>query len=69
LDDDGAYDDDEEERVVEEVLEDIDFCMFQFPCINLIEYLQQHKHIKEYGVMSPSFLRPLPHFNGGRDTQ
>jgi hypothetical protein len=40
LDDDGTDDDDEEEGIVEEVLEDVDFCVFKFSGVDLVEDLE-----------------------------
>jgi hypothetical protein len=40
LDDDCCDQDDQEQRIVEEVLEDVGFSGFQFSGVDLVEHLQ-----------------------------
>lgn len=51
--------DNEEERVVEEVSEDIKLCFLEFSGINLIEDLHQDKSVKEDAVMLSGLCIPL----------
>jgi hypothetical protein len=59
LDDNCTDDDNQKEGIVEEILENIGFRVFQFPRINFIKYLQQHKHIEENRVMLTRLFSPL----------
>jgi hypothetical protein len=51
LDDDGAKYDDEEEGVIEEADENVDFAALELASIDLVEDLKEHKTVEENGIV------------------
>jgi len=64
LNDNSADNDDEEKFIVEEVFEHVSFLIFQLPCIDFIEDLQQHEHVEEDGVVFAGLVIPILNANG-----
>ena len=51
--------DDDEEGIVEEVSEDVEFCFLEFSSIDLVEDLHQDKGVEEDAVMFACLCSPL----------
>jgi hypothetical protein len=64
LNDDGGNNDNKEELVVEKVLEDIVFLVFEFSCIDFVEDLKEHEDIEENRVVFSGFIIPVLDSNG-----
>ena len=58
LEDKDTNDDDNEEIIKEEIREDIELCLLQFPGIEEVEDLQEDEHIEEESKMLSIFLIP-----------
>jgi len=69
LNDDGADNDDEEKFIVEEVFEHVSLLIFELPCIDFIEDLQQHEHVEEDGVVFACLIIPIFNANGWGNTE
>ena len=67
LNDEGQHQNDQEQWVVEEVLEHVQFSRFQLSCIDLVENLKQDEHMEEHGVVSSCLFVPMSmlHADGG----
>lgn len=59
LDHDGDHKNEQEERIVEEVLEDVDFVRFQLSGVDFVEDLHQHEGIEENAVMFSALDSPF----------
>ena len=59
LDNEGEDENNKEERVVEEVLEDIDLCFLEFSGVDLVEDLHQDETVEEDGVVLSAFIGPV----------
>jgi hypothetical protein len=64
LDNNGGDNDNKKELVVEKVLEDIVFLVFEFSCIDFVEDLKEHEDIEENRVMFSGFIIPVFDSNG-----
>lgn len=66
LDHNGDDQDENEERVVKEVLEDVDLGLFQLSGIDFVEDLHQDESVEEDTVMSSILVVPVSgvHSNG-----
>ncbi len=64
MDNNGGDNDNKEELVVEKVLEDIVFIVFELSCIDFVKNLEKHKDIEENRVMFSSFIIPVFDSNG-----
>ena len=69
LDDDGHDEDDEEERVVEEVGKYVDLGWFQFAGVDLVEDLKENESVEEEAVMATSCVVPVFDSNGRLDAE
>ena len=71
LDHDRDYQDKNEERVVEEILEDVDLSLLKFPGVDLVEHLHQDEGVEEDAVMSSVFIVPVrrTHTDRGLNTE
>ena len=59
LDRDGDDEDDKEERIVEEILENVQLSFLEFPGVDFIEDLHQDEGVEEYAVMFAGLVVPL----------
>jgi hypothetical protein len=55
LDDQGAEEDKEEDRVVEKALEDVEFIGLKLAGVDFVEELEHHEDLEEDGVMHSGF--------------
>ena len=59
LDNEGDDENDKEERVVEEILEDIDLCFLEFSGVDLVEDLHQDETVEEDAIVLSVFIVPV----------
>lgn len=64
LNDEGEDQDSHEQRVVEEVLEDVDFLVLELSSVDFIEDLKQHEDVEEDGVVLACLIIPVLHSDG-----
>jgi hypothetical protein len=60
LKDEDAGDDEDEEIVIEEILEDIDFLLLQLSSVEEVKHLQEDKDVEEDTEMLATGVVPLP---------
>lgn len=65
----GKEDDTQEHRVVEEVLKDINFLVLKLTGVDLIEDLEEHEHMEEYGVVLSCLNGPFLDTDGRRNIE
>jgi len=64
LDDNGGDNNDQEEFVIEEMLEDIVFVIFEFSGVDFIEDLKKYENVEEDGIVFTCFIIPVFNSNG-----
>lgn len=69
LDNDCGNQDDDEQWVVEEVSENIDFSWLEFSGVYLVEYLHKHESVEENAVVFTRLNSPLFHSDWGLDSE
>lgn len=69
LDGHSEDEDDEEEGIVEEIPEDVDFGGLQFSCVDLVEDLKQNESVEEDAVMLSAIYCPLLNADRGLDAE
>jgi len=69
LDDDGGNKNNQEELVVEEVFEDVEFIVLQLTGVDLVEDLQQNEDVEKDGIVLSGLVVPLTHTDGRGDAE
>ena len=63
-DGEGEKENHADERVVEEIAEDVDFAGLELPGVDFVEDLQQDEGVEEDAVVLAALIRPLLHADG-----
>ncbi len=69
LNDDCGNQDDQEQRIIKEMLKHVWFCDFQLSSINFVENLQQDENVEEDWVMFTGFIIPVFDMNRWWNTE
>ena len=59
LNDYCAYDNDQEEFVIEEIFENVVFISFQLTSVDFVEYLKENENVEEDGVVFSCLVVPI----------
>lgn len=65
----GHQENDDKQRVVEEVGEDVELGLLQLPGVDLIEDLHQHEGVEEDAVVLAGLVGPFSHTDRGLDSE
>ncbi len=69
LDDKGEDENNEEEGIIEEIFEYVNFLTLELTGVDFIKNLQQHKCVEKYAVMLSRFICPILHCDRRLDTE